>query len=175
MLLVIVFVLISGFARDSQAGEKVVLNRKSVAGHVIPVKIWGATIPNNSSGATMCTPVQYGIAHTRAGWLDGHMTHGGKLVPGQSPWEIVSCNTDLSTNLNTSQINGVITVINGSSLSYKCTMIINIVTNRAILDVSITDGDGMFEGVTGHVTMTGNHEGDGVVTFSGEGYMSFAK
>jgi hypothetical protein len=114
------------------------------------------------------------IAHSRTGWLQGHQTHGGKLITEQSTWEISSCSTDFDTNLNTSQITGVNTVANGDSYSYTCIMTVNIVTNDVILYVTVTGGVGSFEGVTGQMKLTGIHTESGIPV-SGEGSLSFPK
>jgi hypothetical protein len=162
ILLVVVAVVLSGFSRDSQRTE---------AGLVKAVKMSGQTI--DTGGELFCTPVQYGISHTQFGLLKGNQTHGGKIIPELSPWEITGCSTDLTTRLNISTIYGTVTVANGDSYFYDCIMIVNIDDKSVIMYITITDGMGRFEGVTGQVTCTGSL--NGVVTFSGEGFMSFPK
>jgi hypothetical protein len=168
ILLVLVVVLLSGFAKDLQRTE---------AGVVVPMKLEGVIITNPSAGLTICTPVgdpYPTIAHSRTGWLQGHQTHGGKLITEQSTWEISSCSTNFTTKLNTSQIEGVVTVANGDSYYYTCIMIVNIVTNDVILYITATGGVGRFEGVTGQMTLTGIHTESGI-PISGEGFLSFPK
>jgi hypothetical protein len=165
---VLVAVILSGFSRDSQRTE---------AGVVKTVKFDGVIITNPSAGLTVCTPKgdPYPvIAHSRTGWLQGHQTHGGKLITELSTWEISSCNTDLATMLNTSQIAGVVTVANGDSYSFTCIMIVNIVSNDVILNITVTGGVGRFEGATGQMTLTGIHT-EGGIPVSGEGLMNFPK
>jgi len=160
IMLVIVTMILSGFSKDSQRTE---------AGFVKPMKMSGQTIDTGEE--LMCTPVVYGISHTQFGLLKGNTTHGGKIIPELSPWEITGCSTDLTTRLNVSTINGTVTVANGDSFYYDCIMIVNIDDQSVIMNITITDGVGRFEGVTGQLTCTGSL--DGVVTFTGEGYLSF--
>jgi hypothetical protein len=168
ILLVLVAVILSGFAKDSQRTE---------AGVTKTVKFDGVIITNPSAGLTVCTPVGAPyptIAHSRTGTLKGYQTHGGKLITELSTWEIFSCSTDFTTGLNTSQIAGVNTVANGDSYSFTCIMIVNIVTNDVILNINVTGGVGKFEGVTGQMTLTGIHTESGIPV-SGEGFLSFPK
>jgi len=168
ILLVLVTVIFSGFSKDLQRTEE---------GVVKPVKFDGMIITNPSSGATVCTPTgtpyPY-IAHARTGWLQGNQTHGGKLITERSTWEISSCSTDFTSGLNTSQITGVNTVANGDSYFFTCTMIVNIFTNDVILNINFTGGVGIFEGVTGQMSVTGIHTESGIPV-KGEGFMSFPK
>jgi len=168
ILVVLVAVILSGFSKDSQRTE---------AGVVKPMKLDGVIITNPSAGLTVCTPMgnpyPY-IAHSRTGWLQGNQTHGGKLITELCTWEILSCNTNFTTGLNTSQIAGVNTVANGDSYSFTCIMIVNIVTNDVILNINVTGGVGKFEGVTGQMTLTGIHTESGIPV-SGEGFLSFPK
>jgi hypothetical protein len=76
--------------------------------------------------------------------------------------------------LNTSQIAGVVTVANGDSYSFTCIMIVNIVSNDVILNITVTGGVGRFEGATGQMTLTGIHT-EGGIPVSGEGLMNFPK
>jgi hypothetical protein len=168
ILLLLVAVILSGFSRDSQRTE---------AGVTKTVKFDGVIITNPSAGLTVCTPKgdPYPvIAHSRTGWLQGHQTHGGKLITELSTWEISSCNTDFATMLNTSQIAGVVTVANGDSYSFTCIMTVNIVSNDVILNITVTGGVGRFEGATGQMTLTGIHT-EGGIPVSGEGFMNFPK
>jgi hypothetical protein len=168
ILLVVVAVILSGFAKDSQRTE---------AGVVKTVKFDGVIITNPSAGLTVCTPegkpYPY-IAHSRTGWLQGHQTHGGKLITEESTWELSSCNSDFTNMLNTSQIEGVVTVANGDSYYYECIMIVNLGTMDVTLNIDVTGGVGRFEGVTGQMTMTGIHTESGIPV-SGEGFLSFPK
>ena len=168
ILLVLVAVVLSGFAKDSQRTE---------AGVVKTVKFDGVIITNPSAGLTECTPLgkpyPY-IAHSKTGWLQGNQSHGGKLITELSTWEIFSCNTDFTTRLNYSQIAGVNTVANGDSYSFTCIMIVNIFTNDVILNVNVTGGVGKFEGVTGQMTFTGIHTESGIPV-SGGGFFTFPK
>ena len=172
ILLVLVAVILSGFSRDSQRTE---------TGVTVPQKFKGTIILNPSAGLTVCTPLSIPgqefpptIAHSRTGWLEGNQTHGGKLITEQSTWELFSCNTDFTTKLNTSQIEGVNTVANGDSYSFTCIMTVNIITNDVILNVDVTGGVGKFEGVTGQMTLTGFHTESGIPV-SGGGFLSFPK
>lgn len=170
ILLVFVVVALSGFSRDSQ---------RPVAGVIVPFKFDGVIITNPSAGLTECTPaavpgkIPY-IAHSKTGWLKGNQTHGGKLNTEQSTWEIFSCNTDFTTMLNTSQIEGVNTVANGDSYFYTCTMIVNLGTMDVTLNIDVTGGVGRFQGVTGHAEFTGVHTESGIPV-SGEGFLQFPK
>jgi hypothetical protein len=114
------------------------------------------------------------IAHARTGWLQGHQTHGGNLITEQSTWELSICSTNFTTGLNTSQIKGIVTVANGDSYHYTCIMIVNIVTQDVILNITVTGGVGRFEGVTGQMTLNGIHTESGIPV-SGEGFLSFPK
>ncbi len=162
ILLVLVAVILSGFARDSQRTE---------AGVVKSLKMCGQTI--DVGGELMCDPVQYEISHTQFGLLKGNTTHGGKIIPELSQWEITGCSTDLTTRLNISTIYGTVTVANGDSYFYDCIMTVNIDDKSVIMAITITGGEGKFEGVTGQITCTGSL--NGVVTFCGDGFMNFPK
>jgi hypothetical protein len=141
------------------------------------MKFDGVIITNPSSGAIVCTPAgepyPY-IAHARTGWLKGNQTHGGKLITEQSTWEISTCSTNFASGLNTSQITGVNTVANGDSYTFTCVMTVNIHTNDVILDINVTGGVGIFEGVSGQMSLTGIHTESGIPV-SGEGFLSFQK
>jgi len=167
ILLVLFAVILSGFSRDSQKNE---------AGVVKTIKFDGVIITNPTAGYTVCTPgAPYTkIAHSRTGTLQGYQTHGGKLITELSTWEIISCDTDFTTMLNTSQITGVNTVANGDSYYYTCIMTANLATNDVILNITVTGGVGKFEGVTGHIMMNGIHTETGIPV-SGDGWMSFQK
>ena len=170
ILLVLVAVILSGFSRDSQRTE---------AGVVVPMKFKGVIIPNPSAGVTECIPAEVPgqipyIAHSRTGWLQGHQTHGGKLITELSTWEIFSCNTDFTTMKNTSLIEGVNTVANGDSYFYDCIMIVNLLTDEVTLNITATGGVGRFEGVTGQATLIGIRTESGI-PISGEGFFSFLK
>ena len=163
ILLVLVAVVLSGFSRDSQRTE---------AGVTKTVKFDGVIITNPSAGLTVCTGIPT-IAHSRTGTLQGHQTHGGKLITELSKWELSSCNTN-TTMLNTAQIEGVVTVANGDSYSYTCIMTVNLVTNAVILNIDVTGGVGIYEGATGQMTLTGIHT-EGGIPVSGEGLINFPK
>jgi hypothetical protein len=167
ILLVLVAVLLSGFAQNTKGPET----------GVKPMKFDGVIITNPSSGATVCAPegqpYPY-IAHARTGWLTGNQTHGGKLIMEQSTWEISSCSTDFATGLNTSQISGVNTVANGDSYTFTCIMTVNIFTNDVIINLNIIGGTGIFEGATGQMSCTGIHTENGI-PISGEGFLNFPK
>lgn len=168
ILLVLVAVVLSGFSRDSQRTE---------AGVTKTVKFDGVIITNPSAGLIVCTPVGApypAIAHSRTGTLSGHQSHGGKLITELSTWEISSCNTDFSSMLNISQIEGVVTIANGDSYTFNCVMTVNIVTNDVILNVTVTGGVGKYEGVTGEIMMIGIHTESGIPV-SGEGLINFPK
>lgn len=174
ILLVLVAVIFSGFSKESQSDENDFLKKGTDSGVLIPMKFDGVIITNPAAGSTVCTPAEYGIAHSRTGWLQGNQTHGGKLITERSTWEIISCSTNLATGLNTSQIVGVNTVANGDSYNYTCTMLVNIITNDVIINMTATGGVGRFEGVTGQMTLTGIHTENGIPV-SGEGFLSFSK
>jgi hypothetical protein len=168
IVLVILAVIFSGFARDSQVTQ---------SGAAVPMKFDGVILTNPSAGLTECTPKGEPypfIAHSRTGWLKGNQTHGGKLITELSTWEITSCNTDFGTMLNTSQINGVNTVANGDAYYFTCVMTVNIISNDVTLDIDITGGTGRYEGATGQMTLTGVHTETGIPV-SGEGSVSFLK
>jgi len=170
ILLVVVSVILSGFAKDSQRTE---------AGVTKTVKLDGVIITNPSAGLTVCTPPAVPdqiplIAHSRTGWLQGHQTHGGKLITELSTWELSSCNTNFTTMLNTAQIEGIVTVANGDSYSFTCIMTVNLVTNAVILNIDVTGGVGIYEGATGQMTLTGIHTESGIPV-SGEGLINFPK
>jgi hypothetical protein len=162
ILLVLVSVILSGFSKDSQRTEAEVVKT---------IKMCGQTI--DTGGDLKCTPLEYGISHTQFGLLKGNQSHGGKIIPELSPWEITSCSTDLTTRLNISTIYGMVTVANGDSYYYDCIMTVNIDDKSVIMDITVTGGVGRFEGVTGQLTCTGSLHN--VVTFCGEGSMSFPK
>ena len=170
ILLVVVSVILSGFAKDSQRTE---------AGVTKTVKLDGVIITNPSAGLTVCTPPAVPdqiplIAHSRTGWLQGHQTHGGKLITELSTWELTSCNTDLTSMLNTAQIEGVVTIANGDSYSYTCIMTVDLVTQSVILNITVTGGVGIYQGATGQMTFTGVHTESGI-PISGEGLINFPK
>lgn len=166
ILLIIAAVMISGFSKDTQTdGTK--------DGVVVPFKFWGGTIPNLAGGLTVCTPVEYGAAIVRLGLMQGHQTHGGKLIPELSPWEITSCISNGTESI--SQAQGTITVANGDSYNYSGIMVINPSTRTVSATGNVTGGVGRFEGVTGEFTLNGTLGDYAVVTWSGEGFLTFPK
>lgn len=167
ILFVLVAVVLSGFSRDSQT----VRTGKWI---VVPLKFSGVVLPDDGRERIPCLPVEYGIAHSRFGFLQGHQTHGGELITEQSTWEIISCSTDLATGINTSQCVGVNTVSNRDTYNYYATMLINIVTQDVTMNVTVSGGTGRFEGVTGEATFSGKFVGH-TIPCTGEGFMSFPK
>lgn len=166
--LVLVAVIFSGFSKDSQN------NRNGVT---VPFKFDGVIITDHST-ETVCTPegdpYPY-IAHARTGLLQGNQTHGGKLITEQSTWTIFICNTDFTSKINTSYLEGVNTVANGDSYSYTCTMLTNIVTMEIVLYVTVTSGTGRFEGATGQAVLTGVNTGGRNIPVNGWGSLTFPK
>lgn len=173
ILLVLVAVILSGFSKDSQADENVLLKKRSDAGVVVPLKFHGGTMPDLSSGRTVCTPAEYGASIVRSGWMQGEQTHGGKLIPEQSRWEIPSCTFNGTETV--SDCYGTITVANGDSYFFTAIMTINPFTRAVSCNVNIIGGTGRFEGATGQLTLNGSLGSGSVVTWSGEGSISFPK
>ncbi len=168
IFLVLIAVVFSGFSKDSQ-GTK--------AGVTVPFKFDGVIITNHAT-ETVCTPkgapYPY-IAHARTGWLDGNQSHGGRLITEQSTWTIFSCNTDFTSKINTSLVEGVNTVANGDSYSYTCTMLTNIVTMEMVLYLTVTGGTGRYEGATGQAVLTGVNTGTDKIPVKGWGSLTFPK
>jgi hypothetical protein len=54
-------------------------------------------------------------------------------------------------------------------------MVINPFTRAVSAEVTVTDGVGRFEGVTGQFTLNGTLGAGAVVTWTGEGFLSFPK
>lgn len=168
ILLVLFAVVFSGFSKDLQ-GPK--------TGVTVPFKFDGVIITNDAT-ETVCTPAgapyPY-IAHARTGWLQGNQSHGGRLITELSTWTIFSCNTDFTTKINTSMVEGVNTVANGDSYSFTCTMLTNILNMEMVLYISITGGTGRYDGATGLITLTGVNTGVGRIPVSGWGSVTFRK
>lgn len=168
-LLLLLAMIFSGFSKDSWSTK---------AGVTVPLKFDGVIIQDLSS-ETVCTPsgdpYPY-IAHARTGCLQGNQSHGGRLITEQSTWIIKSCNTDFTSMINTSIIEGMNTVANGDSYSYTGTMLVNIAINShpVTLSITITGGTGRFEGVTGQAILTGFHTETGVPV-SGWGSLTFSR
>jgi hypothetical protein len=169
IFLLMLAMIFCGFTKDSKSMR---------AGVTVPTRFDGVIIQDYST-LTTCTPTgdpYPDIAHASTGWLQGTASHGGRLITEQSTWIITSCNTDFARMINTSIIEGVNTVANGDSFFYTATMEVNIAisSHPVILDITITDGTGRFEGVTGHIILTGFHTEAGVPV-SGWGSLTFPK
>ena len=174
ILLVIAFVIISGFSKDTQTDENVFLKKGTDKSVTVPMKVWGTTIDNNALPRTNCDG-EPAMSHTGGGWLQGHQTHGGSFITSQSTWIINDCET--VGYINTSNITGTNTVANGDSYNYYCTMEVVLAASPPFmvkLDITIDGGTGRFEGATGFVECHGYHNGE-VITFTGEGTITFAK
>jgi len=172
ILLVIAFVIISGFSKDTQTDENVFLKKGTDKSVTVPMKVWGTTIDNNALPVTVCDGWPP-MSHTGGGWVQGHQTHGGSFITSQSTWIINYCNTEFP--INTSQITGTNTVANGDSYDYDCTMLVVLAETppyMVILYINITNGTGRFEGASGSVECHGYHNGE-VISFTGEGYITF--
>lgn len=163
ILLVLFAVILSGFSRDSQVTKAKV---------TVPIKFDGVIITDPSAPDTECSG---GGTHASSGWLEGHQSHGGRLITEQSTWTIPDCSTDISTMTNTSNIYGINTVANGDTYSYKCEMLANIATGAIMLYVHVLDGTGRFEGVKGEITLSGNNTGSGLIPVSGWGFLILTK
>lgn len=166
IMLLLFAMIFSGFSKDSKSAK---------GGVTVPLKFDGVIIQNTST-QTDCTPLFPGNSHSSTGWLQGNQSHGGQLITEQSTWIIKSCNTDLTNWTNTSIIEGVNTVANGDSYFYTGTMLVDLATSSRPVTLSITiiDGTGRFEGVTGQAILTGFHTEAGV-PISGWGSMTFPK
>lgn len=153
ILLVIGAVIFSGFSKDLKENK---------SGPAVPFKFEGAIILDPSV-TVVCSPTGEGypyITHSRTGWLRGNQSHGGKLIKDQSTWTIFNCDTDFSTMINTSYVEGVNTVANGDSYFYTCVMVTdlsNLPTIGVTLLVTVTGGSGIFEGATGNAVLSGVH------------------
>ncbi|MBN1388195.1 MAG: hypothetical protein JW965_07095 [Bacteroidales bacterium] len=174
ILLVIAFVIISGFAKDTQTDENVFPKKGTDKSVTVPIKVWVTTIDNNALPRTDCTGYPP-MSHTGGGWLEGHQTHGGRFITSQSTWIITDCET--SGYINTSHISGTNTVANGDSYPYTCDM--EVVLAEAppfmvTLYITIGSGTGRFEGASGYVECHGYHNGE-VISVAGEGTITFAK
>ncbi len=161
--------IFSGFSKDSNSPKARV---------TVPFKFNGIIIQNPSS-ETVCTPTgnQYPyIAHSRTGWLQGNVSHGGRLIPEQSKWIIYNCDTDFADMINTSNLEGVITVANGDSYFYTGTMLVDltIASHPVTLNITVNGGTGRFEGVTGQIILTGSHTEAGI-PISGWGSLTFSR
>lgn len=170
LLVFTIAVLLSGFSGDSHSTK---------SGVTVPFKFDGVII-TNPSPEVICTPIPGEgdefplIKHSRFGWVQGHQTHGGRLITEQSTWEISSCYSDFATMLNYSQIDGVNTVANGDSYTYSCTMTTDLSARTVTLDITVTGGTGRFEGATGRVVLSGVYTESGIPV-SGQGYIIFRK
>lgn len=167
ILLVVVAVIFSGFSTDTQKNKEV----------TVPMRFDGAIITDQTT-ETVCTPAgdpfPY-IAHARKGWLQGNVSHGGKLNAGQSTWTIFNCQTDFASKVNTSNIEGVNTLANGDLCYYTCIMLTNISTMEVVLNITFIGGTGRYMGVVGHAVLTGVNTGSGYIPISGWGSLTFAK
>jgi len=168
ILMLVLAVIFCGFSKDSQ---------RSKTGVTVPFKFEGVIITDHSS-QTVCTPEgdpYPTIAHARSGWLQGNQSHGGRLITEQSTWTIFNCHTDFTSGINTSYIEGVNTVANGDSYSYTCIMLTNIVTMEVVLNVTVTDGTGRYDGATGQAVLTGFNTGGAGIPVNGWGSVTFNK
>lgn len=169
IFLVIAFVIFSGFSRESQNG-------RYKEGVVVPMKVSCVILPDAAGGILPCTPNVPGVSLHNSGFLQGNQTHGGNLITEQSTWQILSCSNEFVTGgvINTAEIVGENTVANGDTYTYSCIMYTYIPAGRVILNITITDGTGRFEGATGYCVLTGVHTGSGIPC-SGEGYITFLR
>ncbi len=174
ILLVIAFVIISGFSKDTQTDENVFPKKGTDKYVTVPMKVWGTTIDDNSIPRVNCTG-EPAMSHTGGGWLQGHQTHGGSFITSQSTWIIDNCES--AGFINTSYITGTNTVANGDSYNYSCTMEVVLAASppfMVTLYIDIASGTGRFAGASGYVECHGYHNGE-VITFTGEGTITFAK
>ena len=169
ILLVIAFVIFSGFSRESQNG-------RTKEGIVVPMKVSCTILPDDTGGLLTCTNNVPGIDLRNSGFLAGNQTHGGKLITEQSTWQILRCRNDLADGgiINTAEIVGENTVANGDTYTYSCKMFTFIPSGRVILKVTLSGGTGRFEGATGVIDMTGVHMGS-EIPCTGEGFITFTK
>lgn len=168
ILLLFLAVVFSGFSKDSPSIE---------AGVTVPLKFDGVIIQDLSSPHTYCTPLgNPDNYHLSTGWLQGNTSHGGRLITEQSTWIIKSCDTNVTTWINTSIIEGVNTVVSGDSFFYKGTMEVDLTipSHPVTLVIIVTGGTGKYEGVTGGAILTGFHTEAGVPV-SGWGSLTFPK
>jgi hypothetical protein len=158
-------VILSGFSRDSQTDENVILNNGTKDEVVVPLKIWCVTIPLGQLNE--CGQASYGK-------VQGHQTHGGNLIPGLSEWTITGCT--FNPPILQSTLVGTNTVANGDSYDWTGHMVINVVSCTVTFDVEINGGKGRFEGVQGEAELTGPIDlVSRVINFKGEGKLTFPK
>jgi hypothetical protein len=165
ILLLLVAVILSGFSRDSQTDENVILNNGTKDEVVVPLKIWCVTIPLGP--LNLCGQASYGK-------VQGHQTHGGNLIPGLSEWTITGC--AFKPPILQSILFGTNTVANGDSYDWTGYMEIDVSSKNVIFDVEINCGTGRFEGVQGYAHLTGPIDlVSRVINFKGEGKLTFPK
>lgn len=164
-MLVFAAVILTGFSRDSQADCK----KDEI---VVPMKVWVTIFPDHSTGDIACSPEVYGVSLARFGYNQGHQTHGGKLIPELSRWEITDC---IIVNMQSiSHVNVVHTLSNGDSYSFTCVMTIDLITKNVGINCTITGGTGMYEGATGELVVLGAYSGN-CIPCTGEGFITLLK
>ncbi len=140
----------------------------------VPMKCWFTTVPDYSLDMIACSPEELEVAVLSGGFIEGHQTHGGKLKTNLSPWTVMNCEFDPVAGVLTGYIEGKNTVANGDYYFYTGVMHIAVANGMLTGSITMDDGVGKFEDVTGDLLITGKSEMN-VATFTAEGFCTFTK
>jgi hypothetical protein len=139
-------------------------------------KGWFTTQADFSKPFTICAPAEYGVELPGSGWMEGHETHGGKLVTELSTWTITSCYLGPGPSELTEIVEGKHTLARGDYYVYHGSITVDSTNGHLEGEIFITSGTGMYENVTGYVKLDGLQNFKTLqATFTAVGYMNFSK
>lgn len=163
ILLVIAFVIFSGFARDSQTDEKPTLKLMKGCMCMSEANVPRMLIQNTPvidvDGKTLVPP----LTMVGEAWLTGHATHMGNFIGGQSSMTGVTAHLDMNALTKgkivlVADYYGRITGANGDYFDFETSIEIDATdeSHRIITGTyTLTGGSGKFENASGGGVLNG--------------------
>lgn len=174
-LLLLAAAMLAGCAKDPVSEEANELKDQGALKR-IPKICWLSTIPNYEAGTILCMPEELGVAIIAGGWMRGHETYGGKLIPDESPWHVNSCEVNLETMVVTFYTQGMHTMANRDYYSFTSVNTLSLVDGAIVCQVSCFGGVGRYENATAEITLSGTYDFEtNVATLTGRGTWVFSE
>jgi len=179
-LLLILTAFLFGCEKDATLNESNDLDSEQIALKkaelTLKHKCWLTAVSDLTIPFTPCVPAEYNVQVPGGGWMKGHETHGGKLIMELSTWAITECYLGPGPTQLTEMVEGTHTVANGSYYHYSGTLTVDFTNGDLTGEIDLLGGSGKYEGVTGHLTISGKQNFETLVaTFTGEGFLIFPK
>ncbi len=172
----VILVSLIGCNKDIVNDENVLLKKRSGETITVPARCVFTTIPDFSLGYTLCSPPEMEVGILSGGFMEGNISHGGKLISALSNYRVIDCDFNYTELRASENIEGIHTAANGDQYSYIGTIQLDITNGILSGEVIVTGGTGRYEGSTAFLTIAGIHDlSTNIASMTGEGYWTFRK